>query len=383
MTTRRWQLLLLLVLGVGWWYTSLVFSSDVDCAGLRAAAMSAPSSVPATLEDPKGDLAPATREDPTQHPVCGNRSRPLRMVAPKWLEVKFDRHVAADPPHLGRWPLDGQTLIWFGDRQYNSQVFERQLLAMRELTRLFRRFGISYWLSSGTLLGAYRHGTIMPWDDDADVVIPHSQRGKLNGRLFRSQAEAMELWVQDGYFCNSGTYLAPIAYIKRNLKFNKTRLDLQDLYDDCVTSIGFFGRVTKWHERPELRVYVDIWNAFPVTIGGRTLFSYGGGSWLFSSQDIYPLKPCWLHGYEYACPARSHLWIARDYKSLAFPMVFNETSCELVERDKDAAWASKWADTTLEDFPEVPQLYLDVVADEIRMHVPPEYDDEVNGELPS
>lgn len=46
---------------------------------------------------------------------------------------------------------------------------ERMLEMLKYVDKLCAEHGIKYWLSSGSCLGAIRHGGFIPWDDDVDI----------------------------------------------------------------------------------------------------------------------------------------------------------------------------------------------------------------------
>lgn len=58
------------------------------------------------------------------------------------------------------------------------QQIETDLLVIFD--RLCREHGLRYYLSGGTLIGAVRHGGPIPWDDDADVMMPRPDYDRFN-----------------------------------------------------------------------------------------------------------------------------------------------------------------------------------------------------------
>lgn len=59
--------------------------------------------------------------------------------------------------------------------------------------------GLRYWIIAGTLLGAARHGGLIPWDDDADVGVPADEFARVaSDPAFRSELDAAGLALREG-----------------------------------------------------------------------------------------------------------------------------------------------------------------------------------------
>lgn len=72
-----------------------------------------------------------------------------------------------------------------------GSILRKAQIRMTELLEFFDSFckenHLIYWLDSGTLLGAARHGGFIPWDDDADVMMPIEDFRRLKKLMIGTQ----------------------------------------------------------------------------------------------------------------------------------------------------------------------------------------------------
>ena len=82
------------------------------------------------------------------------------------------------------------------------RVHQLKMLDMLEyFDTLCKANNIKYWLSSGTCLGAIRHGGFIPWDDDIDIEMLRDDYIKLEKVFLETNEYVLQTWKNDKYYC--------------------------------------------------------------------------------------------------------------------------------------------------------------------------------------
>lgn len=241
-------------------------------------------------------------------------------------------------------PIEGDIL---------QRLHKVELEILLEVTDFCQKYGIRYFLSSGTLLGAVRHRGFIPWDDDVDISMP-----RRDFERFLSLAKELP----EGYTCQATRlnqqYPIPIAKVRKNgtvmkepamahlhmnhgiwidvfpidkvarvdkldrrahgiqllttainykLKVSKPMKMRTILACGCLSLLGvrlldfWRTRLMMWEESCD----VDLYTNFASNLGCRRL--------LFPGEVLFPLQKMEFEGYFFCVPAQPEKWLESAY----------------------------------------------------------------------
>lgn len=227
---------------------------------------------------------------------------------------------------------------------------------LENIDRVCRKNNIDYFICGGTLLGAYRHGGFIPWDDDIDIAMKREDfnrflkiaQEELGDEFFVQTSETdkeydifhVELKVRhnnsrviqkEEHNYHQGVFVDVFAmdYVPNNIIIRKIQRNLALIIanSDTVTNADFSGLSIKnkilypiylflskkvsINKRRKMALFFN-----KLTGKDKELISYGLDSvWstLFKTNDIYPLIDIKFEDMVVKAPNNIHNILVSEY----------------------------------------------------------------------
>ena len=132
---------------------------------------------------------------------------------------------------------------------------------------------LTYYLSNGTLLGAVKYGDFIPWDDDADVLMPREDYERF---MSLSDAETERY----GLLCQNGKTGWKYPYAKLS---DKTTV-LKELEADFGAEVGI--STGKLHARGPVGLDGLVTYKYRLYGSGQIVGDYASGKKQFHFRDL-------------------------------------------------------------------------------------------------
>lgn len=130
----------------------------------------------------------------------------------------------------------------------------RMLDMLKFIDEICNKHNIKYWLSSGTCLGAVRHGGFIPWDDDCDIEMLQSDYKKLvkvmnkekNPKyLLQTYKNDISFFPRFGKFRDRNSTLLECGYDRKH-KYNGIYVDVFPIRPSSSEYIHKCGNFPLW-----------------------------------------------------------------------------------------------------------------------------------------
>ena len=225
----------------------------------------------------------------------------------------------------------------------------RMLDMLVAFDKICRQYNIEYWLDSGTLLGAVRHGGFIPWDVDVDVCVHRKDYLKLRKIMLAELPKQFIFtdWTTDKYIFSKYGRIRDTQSLYPYPLFKKQKeqgLWLDILIVEHVPSMKikkfvdfFYGRTFReTHHYGDViysskfkkylnRIIAYVLHPFSclLVFGARSLFFYNRDLLGFSYStnllskryisDVYPLKELNFESYKFIAPNNADYYLKLIY----------------------------------------------------------------------
>lgn len=233
-------------------------------------------------------------------------------------------------------------------RRYNPDNSSLRSLQNRMLEilicidRICQDYNIPYWLGSGTLLGAVRHGGFIPWDDDIDIELLRPDYLKLLNILSKELPKKYALQTtqsDSGYVYLYAKVRDTQSLVKEKCIFNKqfkyngafidifplepTQKHLAKIASVCYNRLCLGiarqhgpRKLFKFNYKLLTKFIFPIFRTFsPAYDKGILHHTYGVGFLNYERdiKDIFPLTKVEFEGYTFKAPYNSDAYLQKLY----------------------------------------------------------------------
>ena len=212
-----------------------------------------------------------------------------------------------------------------------------------------KKHNLSYWLDSGTLLGAYRHKGFIPWDDDIDTCMPREDYNKILP-ILKKYFENTDFYIRERAktinnfqirIINKYNYriALDIFPVDRYLKADLTSEEKKEITKKIKKATKIFHK--KYHFKRlnrnkipkakqdllSIQNKIVLENRLPECEKPALFFAIdfpcdAKGDLIFENDIVFPLKELEFEGKLYPCPNNTEEYLRNFYGDfMAFPKI--------------------------------------------------------------
>ena len=186
----------------------------------------------------------------------------------------------------------------------SPEIIVGDRMILLDIHKVMKKLKIAYWLDSGSLIGALRHKSFVPWDDDIDLCsFENDFKPKL--KEFQKEVENMGYKFEGGKSGGVDTYYQ-VFFTEKNY------------YKVLMDAYGWTEAISKKNTKKYMKKPQPYLDVLIFVKKGRGKCNYKGNYWNiknFNIEDILPLKHKRLFGKNIPVPHNYLKYLKNMYKT--------------------------------------------------------------------